>query len=268
MKLGRKRPLDAADLWECSSEYRASVISKQFQRIWEREQELHPTRPSLLRALLRAFGREYAFSGLLKLCQDCLQFVQPNLLSMLIAFVSHYSDSSPDRPALSVGFLIVSAMPIAACAQSFLLHQYFHRCMVVGMKVRSAIITAIYRKALRLSNSSRQKYTVGEIVNLMSVDAQRFLELASYLHIIWSSPIQISLALYFLYQTMGWSIFGGLVVMALMIPINAVLATVESTLEEHQMVNKDNRIKLVDEFLNGIKALKLYAWSVTRRLFQ
>jgi hypothetical protein len=50
--------------------------------------------------------------------------------------------------------------------------QYFHRVMITGMKMRTVGITAVFRKALHLANSSRQKTTVGEMVNLMAVDAQ------------------------------------------------------------------------------------------------
>ena len=41
-------------------------------------------------------------------------------------------------------------------------------------------------QALVLSNAAKKQSTVGEIVNLMSVDAQRFMDLMSYLNIIWS----------------------------------------------------------------------------------
>ena len=44
---------------------------------------------------------------------------------------------------------------------------------------------------------------MGEIVNLMSVDAQRFMDLISYVCMIWSAPYQIGLAIYFLYQELG-----------------------------------------------------------------
>ena len=37
-----------------------------------------------------------------------------------------------------------------------------------------------------LSNSAKKQSTVGEVVNLMSVDAQRFMDLMSYLNIVWS----------------------------------------------------------------------------------
>lgn len=44
---------------------------------------------------------------------------------------------------------------------------------------------------------------MGEIVNLMSVDAQRFMDLTAYLNMLWSAPLQIALSLYFLYQILG-----------------------------------------------------------------
>jgi len=38
----------------------------------------------------------------------------------------------------------------------------------VSIRIRAALITTIYRKSLSLSNSFRQKYTTGEVVNFMS----------------------------------------------------------------------------------------------------
>lgn len=59
--------------------------------------------------------------------------------------------------------------------QTIVLSQYFHRMFLVGLRIRTALISSIYKKALRLSNAARKDSTVGEIVNLMAVDAQRYL---------------------------------------------------------------------------------------------
>ena len=75
-----------------------------------------------------------------------------------------------------------------------------------------------------MSTKARRTSTVGEIVNLMSVDAQMFMDLMPYLHMIWSAPFQIVLALIFLWFSMGPSIFAGFAVMVLMVPLNAVIA--------------------------------------------
>ena len=93
-------------------------------------------------------------------------------------------------------------------------------------------------QALRLSNSGRKDRTVGEIVNLMSVDAQRFMDLMTYLHMIWSAPFQIVLSLIFLYITMGFSIFAGFVVMVLLIPVNAAIATKSRQLQVYTCIMK------------------------------
>jgi hypothetical protein len=49
--------------------------------------------------------------------------------------------------------------------------------------------------------------------------------------------------------------------MVLMIPMNSFVANKMKKYQKAQMVNKDKRVKLMDEVLNGIKVLKLYAWE-------
>lgn len=90
-------------------------------------------------------------------------------------------------------------------------------------------------------------------MNLMSVDAQRFMDTMTYIQMVWSAPLQIVLSLIFLYLTMGPSIFAGFALMIVMIPLNGVLSSWAKKLQVKQMREKDVRIKLVNEVLNGIK---------------
>ncbi len=82
-----------------------------------------------------------------------------------------------------------------------------------------------------MSNEARKDTTVGEIVNLMSVDAQRLQDVAGYLWMVWSSPLQIVIAVYMLWGIVGPSVLAGLAVMILLIPINGVLATIQRNLQ-------------------------------------
>ena len=86
-------------------------------------------------------------------------------------------------------------------------------------------------QALTMSNEARKDVTVGEIVNIMSVDAQRLQDVAGYLWMIWSSPLQIVIAVYMLWDIVGPSVLAGLAVMILLIPINGVLATIQRKLQ-------------------------------------
>lgn len=46
--------------------------------------------------------------------------------------------------------------------------RYFFRVLRVGMNLRSAVIAAVYRKAIAVSITSRQASSTGELVNVMS----------------------------------------------------------------------------------------------------
>lgn len=80
-------------------------------------------------------------------------------------------------------------------------------------------------KALMISNDARKEATVGETVNLMSADAQRFNDVTNFIHLLWSCPLQIVLSIIFLWLELGPSVLAGLAVMVLMVPINGVIAT-------------------------------------------
>lgn len=76
-----------------------------------------------------------------------------------------------------------------------------------------------------ISNDARKESTVGETVNLMSADAQRFNDVTNFIHLLWSCPLQIILSIVFLWLELGPSVLAGLAVMVLMVPLNGVIAT-------------------------------------------
>lgn len=112
-----------------------------------------------------------------------------------------------------------------------------------------------------MSNETKQESSTGDIVNLMSVDVQRLQDLVQNLQIIWSGPFQIFLCLYSLHGLIGNSMWAGVAIMVVMIPLNAVIARIQKSLQKTQMKNKDERSRLINEILNNIKSLKLYGWE-------
>lgn len=70
---------------------------------------------------------------------------------------------------------------------------------------------------------------------------------------IWSAPLQIALALYFLWGVLGPSVMAGLAVIIILMPFNGVLAGFQEKMQSKLMLYKDQRIKLMSEVLNGIK---------------
>lgn len=209
----------------------------------------------LIPTIVKTFKGVLIESAVFKLLQDLLGFASPQLLKLMISFTQDKSIQT------WTGYLYAVLLLVVAFLQSVFLQQYFQRCFVLGMKVRTAIMVAVYKKALVVSNDSRKESTVGEIVNLMSADAQRFNDVTNFIHLLWSCPLQIILAITFLWFELGPSVLAGLLVMVLMVPINGWLATKSKDLQMKNMKFKDERMKIVNDILNGIKILKFYAWE-------
>uniref|UniRef100_A0A8C9L6E9 Multidrug resistance-associated protein 1 n=1 Tax=Pavo cristatus TaxID=9049 RepID=A0A8C9L6E9_PAVCR len=294
---GYRRPLEAKDLWSLNKEDTSEEVVPGLSRNWAKEWAKNKRQPlnilysskkqqkssdsngevteeaealiikpsqrnseaSLSKVLYKTFGPYFLMSFLFKAAHDLLMFAGPEILKLLINFVNN--KNAPDWQ----GYFYTGLLFVCACLQTLILHQYFHICFVTGMRLKTAIVGVIYRKALVITNSARKTSTVGEIVNLMSVDAQRFMDLATYINMIWSAPLQVILALYLLWQNLGPSVLAGVAVMILLVPVNAVMAVKTKTYQVAQMKSKDNRIKLMNEILNGIKVLKLYAWELAFR---
>ena len=195
--------------------------------------------------------------------QDCLAFVQPQLLRLLIKFVNDYSESlkKDDPIPLTKGFMIAGSMFVVSVTQTACLHQYFQRAFDLGMKIKTSLTSVIYNKSLVLSNETKQESSTGDIVNLMSVDVQRLQDLVQNLQIIWSGPFQIILCLLSLHSLLGKAMWAGVGIMLIMIPLNGVIAKYQKKLQKRQMKYKDERSSLISEILNNIKSLKLYGWE-------
>lgn len=279
LKLGWERALEQEDLWPLVRQDQSSFISNTFEREWEQQQQL--AKPSLAKVLIKQFGLVFLLAGILKLGNDVLTFSGPLLLNLIVRFVQN-----PSWP-FHYGLLMALAMFLSGVLQTLFVQFYFHLVFRVGQRVRSAIVTTVYKKAFKISSKARQKFSTGEIVNHMSIDANRLNGLVPYLHMIWSAPLQIGVSLYLLYTQVGPAVFAGSLsplhlvffylstlqfflkngtfagigVMILMIPINAILIKKMIAYQKVMMANKDKRVKIMNEVLQGIRIIKFFAWE-------
>jgi ABC-type bacteriocin/lantibiotic exporter with double-glycine peptidase domain len=60
---------------------------------------------------------------------------------------------------------------------------------------------------------------------------------------------------------LGWTFVVGLVVLLLLLPYNFFVSRFMRAFNVEQMRCKDERLKLTNELLMGIRVVKLYAWE-------
>lgn len=247
--LGYKKPLKQEDLYGLSEDKKTRVTFEAFTRYWE---PLKTT--SIVIPTFRTFMSSLILVGLMKLLASLLMFVPSVVLDRLLTWME-------TRDPLWMGFFYAALMFGASFTESILNNQYEYNLAVLGTKMRSAVLDAVYQKALRLSADAKNKYTTGQIVNLMSVDAQKISDFILFINVSWSSPLQIGIAVYLLWQQLGIATLAGTAFMILLVPFNAWITSMWRKTQADLMKKKDNRSKLINEVLCGIKVIKLYGWE-------
>ncbi|XP_017878786.1 multidrug resistance-associated protein 7 [Ceratina calcarata] len=211
---------------------------------------------TLFRLLHKCFGLEFYSVGILKFIGDSSTFMGPLLLNRLIGFIE-----DKDEP-ISYGYLYSSLIIISALIGAFCNTHFTFWMSVVGLKIRSTVITLLYRKILHSPNIQlKQQFNFGEIVNFMSTDSDRLVNSCASFHALWSIPLQLVVTLYLLYQQIGLSFLAGVAFAIILIPINKVIANYIGRLSTKLMACKDERVKLMGEILRGITTIKLNVWE-------
>lgn len=101
----------------------------------------------------------------------------------------------------------------------FVIHPYMMAILHMGMKMRIACCSLIYRKALRLSKTALGETTIGQAVNLLSNDVNRFDVAIIFLHYLWIGPLETIIVTYFMYQEVGASAVIGVATLLMFIPL-------------------------------------------------
>ena len=120
--------------------------------------------------MIKAFGVDFFCGSILKFMNDLLTFVSPMLLKLIIQFAT-----SSDYLWKGIAYSLI--LLLSTTIQTISLGQYFYSMFSVGICIKSALTSAIYRKSLRVSGAGKMEATTGEVVNLMSVDIQRVVDL-------------------------------------------------------------------------------------------
>jgi len=153
---------------------------------------------TVLKGLMRTFGTEYFFAGLLKLFGDSMSFVGPILLNLLLHFM--VDRSLP----LWHGYAYTAALLLSTLLGAIFSTHFSYRVAVVGLKFRAALVSMVYDKTLTVSSAmfggdSNQDISLdhfsgtGEVVNLMSTDVDRVVNFCPSFHQLWSLPLQASI---------------------------------------------------------------------------
>ncbi|KAL0089956.1 hypothetical protein J3Q64DRAFT_1878979 [Phycomyces blakesleeanus] len=121
--------------------------------------------------------------------------------------------------------------------------------------------------AKKENNTSNLFSSSGKITNLMSTDADRLADTPVYIFyllantMVYNAPIEIAVAIVYLYQLLGFAALVGLGVMIITFPFTAYISKIMIKSYKRFSEAKDKRNNLVNELLHGIRMIKYFAWE-------
>ncbi|XP_071114641.1 multidrug resistance-associated protein 1-like [Haliotis cracherodii] len=247
--LSESLSLDAAD------EKSPLLIKDKTTKMTEADLTFSSNNVSLAMTLWRTFWFDMIQSQLWRLVSEMLKFASPLILGLLVTFTT--DGTIPTWK----GYVLCVILSISTLTQTVFSQANWYQARKVALRVAAVTISAIFRKSLRMSNKAKIEWTTGEIVNLMSVDVEHLRTFTMWAWEAWAHPLKIAIALYLLYQSLGASMFAGMAVLFVLLPVNTIATFKWKKYETELMQQKDKRMKMMHEVLNGIKILKLYAWE-------
>ncbi|KAJ9182556.1 hypothetical protein P3X46_006540 [Hevea brasiliensis] len=210
----------------------------------------------LVKALFLSAWKEILWTALLAVLYTSATYVGPYLID---AFVQYLNGRGKFK---NQGYLLASAFLVGKLVECLSQRHWFFRLQQIGIRIRAVLVAMIYNKGLTLSCQSKQGHTSGEIINFMTVDAERIGNFSWYLHDPWLVIIQVVLALFILYKNLGLATLAALVATVIVMLLNYPLGRLQENFQDKLMKCKDKRMKATSEILRNMRILKLQAWEM------
>ncbi|VFQ67560.1 unnamed protein product [Cuscuta campestris] len=256
MKLGREKTIEDRDIPKLRKPDRAESCYLMFMEVLNKQKMLDPLgQPSILRTIVLCHQKELFVSGFFALLKVITVSAGPMILNSFIEVAEGNTSFKYE------GYVLALLLFISKCLESLSQRQWYFRSRLIGLKVRSLLTAAIYKKQMRLSNASKLTHSAGEIMNYVTVDAYRIGEFPFWLHQIWTTSLQLCFALAILFQAVGIATFASLMVIILTVLCNAPLAKLQHKFQSKLMDAQDERLMAMSEALVNMKVLKVYAWG-------
>lgn len=219
---GHDRQLDESDLWTVAPDDQPEVLNEQFEAIWA--EELKKPNPSLLAAVRRLVYWRVVLALVFRVLLVTASFAGPILLQYILDWL--VNPSAAQSEGITYALILFGFALFTGIVTS-----HNQRTFIRGwLQVKMTITTAIFRKSMRISVSSgsgptegakegetgtdpaaaaaaSSSISSGQIVNLMSNDADQlgmaiFNSFDAFL-----SPVQLIIALVLIYQKLGVGMF-------------------------------------------------------------
>ncbi|OCT89029.1 cystic fibrosis transmembrane conductance regulator isoform X1 [Xenopus laevis] len=253
---GYRQRLELSDIYQIHPGDSADNLSERLEREWDREVATSKKNPKLINALKRCFFWKFLFYGILLYLGEVTKAVQPLLLGRIIA--SYDRDNEHER---SIAYYLAIGLCLLFVVRMLLLHPAIFGLHHIGMQMRIAMFSLIYKKTLKLSSKVLDKISTGQLVSLLSNNLNKFDEGLALAHFVWIAPLQVLLLMGLLWDLLQASAFCGLGFLIILALFQAWLGRMMMKYRDKRAGKINERLVITSEIIENIQSVKAYCWE-------
>ena len=189
--------------------------------------------------------------------------MQPFFVGGLLRYVDTGKVDVFHNEVLTNGYAVALILGVATMIVYALFGLSFVYITKWGLFFRESVRSIIFYKSLRLSAASKGKYSTGQIMTLMSVDIERIWMATFVFNWSWLGMVVILSALVVLSYLVGtYAVLAASFVMLAVNLTQFIVGKFVGSTRRKLVRHTENRIKLTNEALLGVRVVKLYGWEL------
>ncbi|XP_065361821.1 probable multidrug resistance-associated protein lethal(2)03659 [Calliphora vicina] len=256
-RLGWTKSLDETDLYEIPRDLDCEDGTEFLGKLWEEEKRTKQN-PNIVRVICKAYGKRFLPIGFsCALFETSLKCMQPLFLGGLVSFFAAGQTNVSENQAFAYAAGIVLCYLLVVMT----MQPYFFYACKTGTRIRVALAGLIYRKCLQISKNSSDDGLRGRAINILANDLSVFDAALNFLQDWWKGPTECLIIGYLMYCEIGWAAVVGISFLLAFIPLQAWGAKKGAGYKQKTAECTDKRVKLMNEIIQGIQVIKMYAWE-------
>ncbi|XP_031823981.1 multidrug resistance-associated protein 5 isoform X1 [Sarcophilus harrisii] len=250
----KKGELLMEHVWSLSQHESSDVNCRRLERLWQEEVNEAGPEAASLRRVVWIFCRTRLVLSIV-----CLMITQLAGFSGPAFMVKHLLEYTQGTESnLPYSLLLVLGLFLTEVIRSWSLTLTWALNYRTGVRLRGAILTMAFKKILKLKNMKEK--SLGELINLCSSDGLRMFEAAAVGSLLAGGPIVAILGMVYNVIVLGPTAILGSLVFLLFYPAMMFVSRLTAYFRRKAVAATDHRVQKMNEVLNYIKFIKMYAW--------
>uniref|UniRef100_A0A1Y1LNI2 ABC transmembrane type-1 domain-containing protein n=1 Tax=Photinus pyralis TaxID=7054 RepID=A0A1Y1LNI2_PHOPY len=255
---GYRRTITEDDVFEIHSELKSSNLGAIGLDLWKIELEVASEanrKPSLIKLLTKIFLKDYLLIGAGIFLAELI--LRPLQAFFLGEFILCYTDVENERQP----YIYASCVIACVFIHTLIMHPVLYASFNLAFRIRVVCGNLIYWKILKLSKNALKQSTPGQILNLISNDVNVFDKLVFASQFLWAAPFQAIIVTSLMYREVGVSSIFGVGLFVLFIPLYFLFGQLVAKFRSKASTMRDQRLRFMNEIIQGIGVIKMYAWE-------